>query len=1180
MRSFMTGFAFLALTAGVTIANDAPDPARPDAWAKELTWRSIGPANMSGRIVDLAVYEADPTIWWAATASGGLLKTTNNGTSFTHQFDREKVVSIGAVCVAQSDPNILYVGTGESNPRNSVSWGNGVYKSTDGGDSWTHMGLDESFQIGRIQVHPEDPNIVYVGALGRLWGPNEQRGVFKSTDGGETWEHSLFLDDRTGVIDVQMHPNDPDTLIVATYERQRDEFDTNDPAVKWGEGSGMYRTTDGGETWDALTEGLPTGILGRIGLDYYDADPDTIYAVVESEMIGSEAENAAYMGVRGENAELGARLTEVTEDGPAEAAGLEEGDIVLRIDDSMILSYQELLAEIRRHTAGDAVRIEVVREREPVALDLTFGDRPGAEEEDEDAEDQPARRRGQSDRSPFRGRLGGQIENIQDQQGDDGHEYGGVYKSTDGGDTWTRINSVNPRPMYFSQIRVDPSDDQHMFVLGVSLYRSSDGGETFTGDGGSGGVHVDHHAMWVNPNDGRHIILGNDGGIYITHDRMETWDHVNRFAIGQFYHVTVDNRIDYRVYGGLQDNGSWGAPARGRSGGTINEDWFRVGGGDGFLCLADPADPDLVYYESQNGGLGRVNLRTGDRGFMRPRPQNGERYRFNWKTPFKLSQHNSKIYYTAGNYVFRSLDRGNGLVPISPEITPTDRGSATAFAESALDANVLYAGTDDGGLVMTRDGGATWIDLFALANDEDDATEETEETADADDAAASDPAEEASAEESADAEPTDDPVTGIWSAKATGEMIPADQGGFTLTLTLNDDDTVSGRLTSEFNDDNISEGKFDREKSKLTFVFAGQQGTFEAEGTIKDDSITGVLAFGGMFDFDFSGTRSPMVVDNDDADESEDDANAGMDIATLLPGRFHVSSLEASRYQPKRVYVTFDAHRSNDDAPYAFVSNDYGQSWASLTTHLPADAGSTRVLREDRTNPNILYMGTEFGAWVSIDAGTTWTSLNTNLPTVAVHEIAQHETLNDIIVGTHGRSIWVMDATMLRQLSAGVIRDDEPTLFDTADVYYWRSMPSRGTNIRRFTGTNPGQVATIQYALPRGATTSRLTITDATGRVIRELDAPRNAGVNSVNWDLRERRRPGSRRRVGPRVEPGHYGVVLEIDNERLVTSVHVIGDPTYPDVELWGEQYDEQLELLEMFDEEEGDRDAGDRIE
>ncbi len=304
--------------------------------------------------------------------------------------------------------------------------------------------------------------------------------------------------------------------------------------------------------------------------------------------------------------------------------------------------------------------------------------------------------------------YGGQRENAQEQQGPDSFEYGGVYKSTDGGESWARVNSVNPRPMYFSQVRVDPTDDKYLYVLGISLYRSTDGGKTFKGDGNNG-VHPDQHALWIDPKDGRHMLVGCDGGFYATYDRMDHWDFLNQMAIGQFYNVCVDSRQPYWVYGGLQDNGSWGGPSRSLSGGLLNEDWIAVLGGDGFVCQVDPSDSDVVYAESQDGAMVRRNLKTGQTAGIRPNaPMDKPAYRFNWNTPFILSHHNPHIFYSGGEYVFRSVEQGDNPKIISPEITRTKRGTATALAESPKNPDVLWAGTDDGALWVTRDGGATW----------------------------------------------------------------------------------------------------------------------------------------------------------------------------------------------------------------------------------------------------------------------------------------------------------------------------------------------------------------------------------------------------------------------------------------------------------------------------------------
>ncbi len=630
-----------------------------------------------------------------ATASGGLLKTTNNGITFEHQFDREATVSIGDVCVAPSDKNIVWVGTGESNPRNSVSYGDGVYQSTDGGKTWKNRGLKKVLSDRPYPHSSEESRHRVRRRAGPAVRSQRERGLFKTTDGGKTWEKILYVDDKTGVIDMRMHPADPETLLVATYERRRDGYDYNDPAQKFGAGSGLHRTTDGGKTWKKITKGLPTCKLGRLGIDWYRKDPRIVFLLVESEKIGGSSRpvaGVAYLGVQGEDGEKGAKVTQVSRNSPAERAGVKIDDVIIGLGEKTIGTYADLMEDIARHKGGDKVKLRVRRGQEIKEVDVTLTARGGG-----------------TGTPPFLDRLGGQAANVQDKQQPDGFEYGGVFKSTDGGESWTRLNSLNPRPMYFSQIRVDPNDDNYFYVLGIALHRSHDGGKTFQPDGGRG-VHGDHHALWIDPRDGRHMILGGDGGYYATYDRMANWDHLNQMAIGQFYHVAVDSRRDYRVYGGLQDNGTWGGPSRTHNlTGPINEDWISVGGGDGFRCAVDPTDPDLVYSTAQYGACAAVICAAA-----KPRRsvrRDGRRYRFNWNTPFLLSHRNPRIYYCAANVVFRSLDRGNDLRVISPDITATERGSASALAESPRNPDVLYVGSDDGYLWVTRDGGKEWTNV-------------------------------------------------------------------------------------------------------------------------------------------------------------------------------------------------------------------------------------------------------------------------------------------------------------------------------------------------------------------------------------------------------------------------------------------------------------------------------------
>jgi hypothetical protein len=1260
----------------------------PEGWMDQIRWRSVGPANMSGRITAIAVNSKDPKNWWIASASGGLLKTINNGVTFEHQFDDQATVSIGDVQVFQGDPNIVWVGTGEANPRNSASWGNGVYRSDDGGETWKHLGLKETLHTGRIALHPTDSNIAYVGALGRLWGTNEERGLYKTTDGGETWEKILYIDEKTGVVDLQMHPTDPDTLLVATYERQRDGFDGNDPGKKNGPGSGLYMTRDGGKNFKKITEGLPTNHLGRIGLSWAKSDPNYVYAVIETEKTGQVPENAAFMGINGEDVEVGARITNVVDEGPAFKAGIKSGDIVIQVQDQPITSYRDLLSNIRRFEAGQSSKLQVSREGEIVDLEITFGKRPAP----------AAGGRGGRGSNPFDGGLGGQNENLQDQQGKNGFEFGGVFQSTDGGNTWKRINSLNPRPMYYSQIRVDPSDLNYVYVLGTRLYRSSNGGHTFTSDGAQGEVHVDHHALWIDPSDGRHILLGNDGGLYETYDRMANWDHHNQFVISQFYHVGVGPRRNYRIYGGLQDNGSWGGPSRvNNNRGPVNSDWFSVGGGDGFICLVDPEDPDQIYFESQNGAMGRINLRTGERGFIRPRPPQGIRYKFNWKTPFVLSPHNAKIHYSAGNYAFRSVSKGDRIESISARLTHTEQGSGSAISVAGTETGVVYVGTTDGWVWATRDDGVTWHNVFEnpdetvvtrdaraaelkAANtksspekdsegkgDDAGASAETgagdrqgngeagaegnsasrgsrfremlmsqdanengkierseisgrmgpmfdrldankdgtldqeemakigqgggrgerggrslpggrparesgdeEETGDDKDGDDKDgdtesktPAEEpvsepvepapeereetdeqkgTETEKIENAATQDDPVSGQWNGRMISEgMGNRGPGQFTLILRLQADGSLRGSFESGQASGKIQQGQFSREKNTLNFTAETERSSLSFSAKLDDKKLDGNLEVnGGAFSIGFEAQRTGDAP----SEEAEESKGPSDPLKTLVPGPRWVSSLEASRHQRGRCYMTLDGHRSNDNRPYVMVSEDYGQTWRNLQNNLPETAGSCRVVREDLFDPNILYLGCEFGLWVSLDRGNSWHRLNSNLPTVAIHEIAQHPLAGEIVAGTHGRGIWILDVTTLRQFKTEAYEADTH-LFQPNTAIQWRSGREAGSSgTRRFVGENPASGAQIYYSLAEDAETVTLKITDITGNVLATLEGPTESGLHRVAWDLRQQRRGRGRGGRGGQVSTGTYLITLTVDDVESKQVLKVEADP------------------------------------
>lgn len=548
--------------------------------------RELGPVNMGGRVHNLAVYEKEPRIFYVATASGGLWRTDGGGVRFRPVFQYEDSVALGDVAVDQDNPDVVWVGTGEENNRNSTSWGDGVYRTEDGGRSWSHMGLKETRHISTVKLHPTNKAVVYAGALGALWNESDERGLYKSVDGGKSWSKVLFVNNRTGVIDMVMDPRRPDTLIVAMYERFRWPWRFESGGV----GSGLYKSTDGGKSWRKITRGLPEGAtLGRIGLSQFRKNPDVLIMTLEA-------------------------------------------------------------------SAGR-----------------------------------------------------------------------GVYKSTDLGESWTFLNNLNPRPFYFSTPRIDPSEEERVYIPGVNFHFSVDGGKNFRTM--QMDIHVDHHDLWIDPRDSNHMILANDGGVAQTRDRGATWEHLNNLPIGQFYAIGVDMRRPYWVYGGLQDNGTWGGPTQTNRGTVTFADFRFVNGGDGFHAQVDPTDWRIVYAESQGGALVRHNMETGERAFIRPRAPEGESYRFNWSSPIHLSPHNPSTVWFGGNRLFKSVNRGDSwtasqdLTTNDPEkqrnrggVTPEDTGAErhctiVTISESPLKAGVVWVGTDDGLVQLTQDDGKTWMEV-------------------------------------------------------------------------------------------------------------------------------------------------------------------------------------------------------------------------------------------------------------------------------------------------------------------------------------------------------------------------------------------------------------------------------------------------------------------------------------
>jgi photosystem II stability/assembly factor-like uncharacterized protein len=800
-----------------------------EAALKNLKFRAIGPAIMGGRVDDFAVVESDPRIIYVASAAGGIFKTTNAGVTWEPIFDDQPNSTIGDLALAPSDPSILWAGTGEPNNRQSSSWGNGVYKSMDAGHTWTHMGLVETRHIGRVVIHPSDPNIVYVAALGHLWGPNKERGVFKTTDGGATWTQSLFINEDTGVSDIAIDPQSPNTLYAAAYERRRTVFGFNGG----GPSSGIYKTVDGGAHWSRLIKGLPaTGDIGRCAVDVSRKNPNVVYAL---------------------------------------------------------------------------------------------------------------------------------IENVKE---------GGIFRSEDKGFSWTRMSDTNPRASYYSQVRIDPNNDQKIWVLGAPLYYSEDGGRTFHTDRWQK-IHSDFHALWIDPANSDHMVLGSDGGITMTYDGGRTWDYLNNVPIGQFYEIAYDMQKPYHLCGGLQDNNAWCGPsATTTQRGISNDEWITVGGGDGFYAKIDPTDPNIVYAESQDGNLLRRDLRTGESRAIRPLEDNDQapRYRFQWNSPVVMSPTDPKTLYYGGNHLFKTTDRGDSWERLGPDLTTgIDRDKQpilgkvpdkdtlsrhdgvqqfpciTTISASPVRAGLLWVGTDDGNVQVTRDDGKTWTNVVG----------------------------------------------------------------------------------------------------KIPGVRKGA----------------------------------------------------------------YVSRVAASPHDEGVAYVAFDNHRSDDYSVYLYTTSNYGETWTRISSGIPEEAGTVHVVREDPANKNLLFAGTEFGLFVSFDRGTSWERMKNGLPTVPVDDLQIHPRDHDLILATHGRSLWIMDdITPLEEMSDNALSADLH-LFAMRPGITWHLANNKGNvGARDFLAPNPPYGVIVDYFLKtklEGRNPVKITVTDKAGAKIREINGTAEPGINRVAWDLR-----------------------------------------------------------------------------
>ncbi len=920
-RSLALGILALVALLFAGIAPVEGEEGDKDSSFANLEFRPIGPVNMSGRVADVEGIPGNPNVVYVGAASGGVWKTTDGGLTFEPIFDDQPIASIGDLGVARSNPDVVYVGSGEANARNSVSFGNGVYKTTDGGQSWTHLGLEESRHISRVLVSPVDPDVVYVGAMGHFSGPNEERGVFRSRDGGASWEKVLYVDDRHGVSDMDMDPSNPLILYAAFWH-----FDRKPWAHTTGsQEGGVWKSVDGGDSWTKLEEGLPEGVVGRIAVKVAPSDPEVVYVMTES-------------------------------------------------------------------------------------------------------------------------------------------DEGTLYRSADRGETFERVSQdvrIVSRGLYYTDLRIDPANADRVYAVSSRLFLSVDGGKGWQRISRS--THVDYHALWIDPENPRRMWQGQDGGVAVSYDRGKSWEPIRNLPIGQFYQLFYDHRQPfYYLGGGLQDNGTWYGPSRTREpAGILEDDWRMMSFGDAYFVVPHPTQVDLFLSESQAGGIVRTDMTTRQQIDVSPQPRRNDggpagdlEYRFNWDAPIVASPHDANIVYFAGNVVFKTTDFGDTWQRISPDLTTDDedkQGPAggpawhenttaeyhctiISLAESPVEAGVLWAGTDDGNVQVSRNAGESW------------------------------------------------------------------------------------------------------------------------------HNVTGNLR--GLAEF------SP------------------------------VSHLEPSATAAGTAYATFDRHLFDDLRSHLYRTDDFGESWRRLSTVGLPDTAWAWVLREDPKNHDLLWLGTELGLYASYDRGQSWSRHHLgNLPTVAVHDVLIHDRLNDLIVGTHGRAIWVFDdATPLQQWSDQIAAAPFHLFAARPALRFPARFTRYGLGDKRHRAPNPPPGAILTYYLKEeiekpkkgkpddngdksdnghtgkpmeeasaenGSSAEesplKIEILDASGAVIRTLDAkklPTKAGLNRTAWDLSmdppEARRPPDPAVVefrggprGPRVLPGTYTARMTLDEESQEVPIEVEVDPT-----------------------------------
>ena len=886
-KSAQCGIALVAAMSGNAFAQTtlATGTAKVDSETiSGLGARNIGSAAMSGRIAAIAaVHEGNRLTVYLGSASGGVWKSENGGTTYKPVFDKEAVQSIGAVAIDPTNPKVIWVGSGEAWTRNSVSIGNGIYKSVDGGDNWTNMGLGESERIAKILIDPSDPNTVYACVPGKLWSDSEDRGVYKTTNGGKSWTKVLKGPNAsTGCSMITMDAKSPKTLFAGMWDFRRKgwTFRSGGDGETAPSGSGLFKSVDGGATWSDLNassaNGLPAKPWGRIAVTVAPSNSNVVYAFIEA--------------VPPKNA---------------------------------------------------------------------------------------------------------------------------LYRSADGGKTWEmrdRSQAMIWRPFYFANLIVDPKDENRVYKPDGPLVVSSDGGQSFSGIGG--GAHGDFHDVWIDPTSTDRLITGDDGGVWYSYDAGNKWWKGDNLPVSQFYHVSLDNDRPYHVYGGLQDNSSWVGDSE-YPGGITNSRWENMYGGDGFWMFVDPTDQNYLYAESQGGEIGRINKKTHEIRPLKPLPRYKEgKERFNWNAPIHVSPTTNGTLYIGSQYLYRTKDFGQTWDRISPDLTTNDpskqlqeqSGGVTvdnsaaemhttiyAIAESPRNGNVIWAGTDDGNLQVTRDGGKNWTNVVA----------------------------------------------------------------------------------------NVPN----------------------------------------------------------------------------LPKSAWVSSVDPSHFNDGTVYATFDLHTFGDMRPYAYKSTDYGKTWTSVIAPGSPVRGYAHVIKEDLVNPNLLFLGTEFGLWVSLDGGAQWSRYKGgDFPAVAVRDLAIHPRDNDLVIATHGRGIWIIDdITPLRALTPAALASDVVFIRARPTVL---KIPAQGGWINgdaAYTGDNPPNAAVITYYLKKRHIFGdmKIEVLDAAGKVVGTVPSTKRRGLSRVRWSMRLKppKVPPAASAAfgaayGPRVLPGTYTVKMTKDDKVYTLPLQLVPDP------------------------------------